>query len=625
MAFDILQGVQYDPRQDNTSFALVANALDQRNKQYEATKQGIENALGEYGSEAALYSRDPEKAFLAQKLQDITTNLPKMVQDKYAGDYSAARFDVVKQLAKEKQYFDLAKAAYTEEQKYTPLYTKLEAENKLILPNGVDPRTQSIFGEKGQYVGIPKYTPLERPEYGDIVMKDVGEGIDKMVKEGKIQKAEVPWLIKTITERGLSAIKDTELGDRIAKYLPEFEAQTPFTKDPLMQEKYQGNTKKFIEDTLRSRLSSGSQTQYMQDPRYLDALEEARLKRLQGSQGALTTPKLTRLYSTSVVGSKEDIEDTPITDSTFKGQMKRDLIKSQWSDEKGNVNPETFEKTLSKFTIGKNGAAALIPFIQKDSFGKTDVDATMNKIQELADAKLDMGTSGYGSVSSSNPTMQGAQSVARDFLKKMGKVATDKMDKKFGDYGVDVVGFDMTDKNSTETYNQMNDYINQISPDVFNFETGKFAGIKTNKLSKNNDFLKARIDNKFKIQGVIKGADGDIKFVAEDGSGEPQVISSNSDVVNKNLLRMFGSSDLIANFEYKNFKLSPSGNSVVFKDPSSGSEQKAILKGGYKVERTEEGKYLVKDSQGRVYKENGQPRQFDKWEVIHNIGIEEKK
>src|SRR5512136_1826515 len=127
MPFDILQGVQYDPRQDDQNFALIANALNKKTGQYEAARQGIEEALGQYGSEASLYARDPDKPYLQQKLQEITTNLPKLVQEKYAGDYGAARFDIARQLAKDKQVFDLAKSAYAEEQKYEPLYRQLQA------------------------------------------------------------------------------------------------------------------------------------------------------------------------------------------------------------------------------------------------------------------------------------------------------------------------------------------------------------------------------------------------------------------------------------------------------------------------------------------------------------------
>ena len=47
------------------------------------------------------------------------------------------------------------------------------------------------------------------------------------------------------------------------------------------------------------------------------------------------------------------------------------------------------------------------------------------------------------------------------------------------------------------------------------------------------------------------------------------------------------------------------------------------LQGGYKVEKTSSGKYILKDKDNNIYKENGQPRLLDKWEVIHNIGVEE--
>jgi len=275
MAFDILQGVQYDPRNDDRATQILLSGLNNANEQYGAVRSGLEQALGQYGSDIALNSRDADKSFLQQKLQEITANLPKLVQDKYAGDYGAARFDIARQIAKDKQTFDLAKAANQEEDKYAPIMNKLSMEKKLILPGGIDPRQQSIFNDKGQYIGTPQYNPLERSDYDKIIHEGLVQGIDKLSKEGKLHQSDVPGFMETITRKGLDALPNSELKDRIKDYTKQFLDQSTFMEDPEMAP-YKDDPTKYLASRVRAMAGAGTATQYQDDWLMREHMREAK-------------------------------------------------------------------------------------------------------------------------------------------------------------------------------------------------------------------------------------------------------------------------------------------------------------------------------------------------------------
>lgn len=271
MPYDILQGVKYDPRYDDQNFALITQGLDEANKRYDTAEASISDALAQYGAIPAV---NPDRPFLAQRLDTFNKDISELVNKKYAGDYGAASKEIARRIKQEHPLFVAAKQRYEQDQKMSPLYTQLESQKKLINKGGIDPRTLSTFDAQGN-INMPQYNPIERPEYGDVVYNDIGKAIDQMVSEGKLKQAEVPWLMTNIQNRGLAAISNPELKNRVEKYVSEFESKTPFTEDPLMQEQYKGNTRQFIEDTLRSRVSTGTQRSYQEDWQYKEDVEEA--------------------------------------------------------------------------------------------------------------------------------------------------------------------------------------------------------------------------------------------------------------------------------------------------------------------------------------------------------------
>jgi len=234
MPYDILQGVKYDPRYDDQNFALIAQGLEGANQRYNQGEASISDALAQYGSIPAV---NPDREFLAQRLDNFNKEVGEIVNKKYAGDYGAASKEIARKIKAEQPIFAAAKQRYDSEQKMMPLYTQLESQKKLINRGGIDPRTQSTFDKQGN-INMPQYNPIERPEYGNVVYNDIGKAIDQMVTEGKLKQAEVPWLMTNIQNKGLSAISNPELRSRVEKYVTEFESKTPFTEEVLIQGKY---------------------------------------------------------------------------------------------------------------------------------------------------------------------------------------------------------------------------------------------------------------------------------------------------------------------------------------------------------------------------------------------------
>ena len=138
-------------------------------------------------------------AKLNQDLEDIKTK----VKDRYDGQYWQAYPEIVKRLSKARQTYHLAQKAYEEEQKYAPLITKLAAEKKLIFaPNAkgevIDPRTQSVFDETGQYRGGLDYSNIrERSDYDKTIEEAIVKGIDKTaVESGLINSKTAGYLLQ---------------------------------------------------------------------------------------------------------------------------------------------------------------------------------------------------------------------------------------------------------------------------------------------------------------------------------------------------------------------------------------------------------------------------------------------
>lgn len=601
--------VPYISYQDPDADKIIAQGMQNMQQRYDLTQSAMgkymeENAKGDFSDKDYV----PVMSNLNSRLEKIRQN----VKDKYQGDYGAAANEVIQELGKARNIFFQAEAEKKKEDKYGPLLDKMKAEKKLLWePGKGDPRERAAFDENGNYAPRDYSGFVEKSDYEKLIAEDFVKGIDKKSIEGGLGNSNIDGILQSVTRQGLAVFGDTPeqqnagVDKLVDAYLPVFKQNSTAKLDPEFKD--DNDIKDYIKKTVFGMASNVVSRQNMGDPNF---------DKNKGTPdpNQPTPPKLTRLYSTSTIGDKQDLSDVTLSDPSFKGQLKKDLIKSLWTNSNGEIDAQKFTDYLTKYNTslyGKDPKFNLSSYIVKDENNEVDVDKTLNAI-EVETGKLRNLGRGIGPAPLLNSLNK--------FLDDLNAHTKTKLEEKFGDYGVDVMGFDF-DKNSQDVKKSMDTYISTISPDVFNFETGKFADIKTSKLSNNKEFIKTRGDGNFKIQGVIKSPDGGVKYIAEDGSGEPQVVSSNSDVVNRKLLQMFGSPELIGNYEYRDFKITPSGNSVVYKPVGSKEEKRLKLKGGYKVEKDSNGKYKLIDSNNNIYKENGQPRLFDKWEVIHSVGV----
>jgi len=262
MPYDILQGVQYDPRYDDQVFSMIADETAKKNEKFNQAYQTTAEAEANIGSIPVV---SPDVNYLNKTLEGFKNNVEDLVKNKYAGDYGAASKEIVRNIAQTQPIISNLKRRYDEYQKILPTLTELRAKKQLIeTPELQQALTSPTYNEQGQ-LNIPTYKPIARPDYWDIVYRDIGKTMDQMVVEGKLQPTEKWGYLQTISEKGLNAIDNEELKSRIEKYVPEFEAKTPFNIDPLMQEQYKGDTKRFIEDALRSMVSKGEDRHIIDD------------------------------------------------------------------------------------------------------------------------------------------------------------------------------------------------------------------------------------------------------------------------------------------------------------------------------------------------------------------------
>jgi len=296
--------LQYNP-QDNSEFnKRLAEISDRSQQRYDVGQE----MLGKYQEQLGnAQFASPDRPFVEKQLSKDIQDINDIVKNKYAGDYGNVGA-IQRELASRRSYYTPALQRYQEEQKYAPMLTKLEAEKKLIMPN--DARKQSVYNaETGKFNSMPDYKFYERPDYGDVVYGDIGKAIDSMVSEGKIKQSDRASLLETITTKGLSAISGTELGKRIEKYIPEFEAKTPFGVDPEMQAQYKGNTKQYLEDVLKSRVSSGTSRQYINNKEWELAQEDARKKAAAKGTGEQFDLPFVTTYKMNTQGSVENVQN----------------------------------------------------------------------------------------------------------------------------------------------------------------------------------------------------------------------------------------------------------------------------------------------------------------------------
>ena len=148
----------------------------------------------------------------------------------------------------------------------------------------------------------------------------------------------------------------------------------------------------------------------------------------------------------------------------------------------------------------------------------------------------------------SNPTKKEKLKKAFDSFKLIQEQydqTAQKLINEQGDYGITTRGFNFDDAGN-KAFNQMQEFVNRVSPEKFQIETGELAG----KTVKDDEYLTGALkDNTFKITQVMK-VGNNIKYIAEDALGRRHVVSSQDNQVNSNLLRAFGDINLIHAYEY---------------------------------------------------------------------------
>lgn len=260
---------------------LMMQAAANAQQRYDLAQTAIAKYLEE---NAAAKFRDVDYNTAMAKLNQELENIKTTVKDKYDNQYGRAYPEILKGLSKARQTYHLAQKAYEEEQKYAPLITKLAAEKKLIFaPNAkeevVDPRTQSVFNEKGEYVGGLDYSNIrERSDYDKTIEDAIVKGIDKTSDDTGLGRR-LNGYFEQIKTKGLAALGNTpdEINKKVRElaeqYTPIFEAQTTYGIDP---DKPMESSTDFIEKTIHRLAGSDKDINYREDILGREAREAGR-------------------------------------------------------------------------------------------------------------------------------------------------------------------------------------------------------------------------------------------------------------------------------------------------------------------------------------------------------------
>jgi len=253
--------VSYISEQAEPLMMLAAANAQQR---YDLAQTVIAKYLEE---NAAAKFRDADYNTVMAKLNQDLENIKTTVKDKYDNQYGQAYPEILKGLSKAKQTYHLAQKAYEEEQKYAPIYAQLQAEGKLLFPEG-DPRTKSVFNQEGQYVGGVDFSKFrERSDYDKIIEDAVVRGIDKTAVESGLINSKTAGYLMQLQQSGLAALGNTEQEidnkiDKIAEeYAPIFEKQTTYGIDPNESK----TSKQYVKEAIYRLAGSKTGRQYMAD------------------------------------------------------------------------------------------------------------------------------------------------------------------------------------------------------------------------------------------------------------------------------------------------------------------------------------------------------------------------
>lgn len=275
---------------------LMMQAAANAQQRYDLAQTVIAKYLEE---NAAAKFRDADYNTVMAKLNQDLENIKTTVKDRYDNQYGQAYPEILKGLSKAKQTYHLAQKAYEEEQKYAPMYAKLQAEGKLLFPEG-DPRTRSVFNQEGQYVGGVDFSKFrERSDYDKEIATKFGAAKDAIINEiSKNPKlAGYYELVKTI---GPGALTDNDWNKIINQgALEDFKNTTTFKIDPQLKEMSDTELKSWIKDKANAMWSTKEDLDFKEDiwGNYL------RKKQLAGQD---KDPLAMNTFGTSVQGITEN-------------------------------------------------------------------------------------------------------------------------------------------------------------------------------------------------------------------------------------------------------------------------------------------------------------------------------
>ena len=377
-------GVPYISLYDPNEVERYAPILAQAQQRYDVGKSAVAKYIEE---NAAAKFRDVDYNPATTKLNQDLEKIENTVKNKYYGDYGQASTEIVKELSKARQTYHLAQKAYEEEQKSAPLITKLAAEKKLIFaPNAkgevVDPRTQSVFDETGQYRGGLDYSNIrERSDYDKTIEDAIVKGIDKTSDDTGLGRR-LNGYFEQIKTKGLAALGNTpdEINKKVRElaeqYTPIFEAQTTYGIDP---NKPMESSTDFIEKTIHRLAGSDRDVNYREDIRgnYLwkKGLQE------KGS------PEL-KIFGEDF---RTRIEKNPFVEET--GSYKQALNPSTWDNFIGTF---TGNKELIKFKGGVNNINDAISILKdtiekgKNNMDKRDLNRIKTQLNKYESIKDDL-------------------------------------------------------------------------------------------------------------------------------------------------------------------------------------------------------------------------------------------
>lgn len=241
---------------------LMMQAAANAQQRYDLAQTAIAKYLEE---NAAAKFRDADYNTAMAKLNQDLENIKTIVKDRYDNQYGQAYPEILKGLSKARQTYHLAQKAYEEEQKYAPMYAKLQSEGKLIFPEG-DPRTKSVFNQEGQYVGGVDFSKFrERSDYDKTIEDAIVRGIDKTAVESGLINSKTAGYLMQLQQSGLAALTPEKIDQIAEEYAPIFEKQTTYGIDP---ERPQISSKEYVKDAIYRLAGSKTGRQYIADRNY---------------------------------------------------------------------------------------------------------------------------------------------------------------------------------------------------------------------------------------------------------------------------------------------------------------------------------------------------------------------